>query len=437
MGRKKRKAVEGMKQHSFVILGMGDRGKNTYGMEFLAQPERAVIRAIAETDPERRSLGGEAFGIPEELRFDSAEALLAQPRLAEVACVCTQDRQHVPMAVAAMKKGYDVLLEKPVSPELEELREIVRVSRETRRRVIVCHVLRYTPFFRAIKRVIDSGRIGRVVNIEALENVVYWHQAHSFVRGNWRRTDETSPMILAKCCHDLDYLVWLSGSRVKTVSSFGSLLYFRPENAPAGAADRCLGGCAAKDACPYDAEKIYLTNKATGVLAGKTGWPVCVLSEHPTEETIRAAIEIGPYGRCVFRCDNDVVDNQIVNLQMASGAALTLTMSAFTANGGRSIRVLGTLGEIRGEMRENGIHVTVFGRETEWIDCSNSDGAPKGHGGGDHGLVAALLDCLDGAQPEGITTLETSVESHLAGLAAEQSRLHGGAPVDLAGLRGE
>ena len=425
-----------MKQHTFVILGMGDRGKNTYGSALMQMPERAKIVAIAETDSERRSLGGEAFGIPAAMRFASAEALLAQPKLADVACVCTQDRQHVPMAVAAMRQGYDVLLEKPVSPELEELQEIVRVSRETGRRVVVCHVLRYTPFFRAIKRVIESGRIGRVVNIEALENVVYWHQAHSFVRGNWRRENETSPMILAKCCHDLDYLVWLCDSRVKAVSSFGSLLHFRPENAPEGAAERCLGGCRAKEACPYDAEKIYLTNASTGVLAGKTGWPVCVLSEHPTEQTIRAAIETGPYGRCVYRCDNNVPDHQIVNLQMENGAALTLTMSAFTASGGRSIRVLGTLGEIRGEMRENGVRVTVFGQEPEWIDCRTPDGAAKGHGGGDQGLIDALLDYLDGGQPDGITTLEASIESHLAGLAAEKSRLNGGAPVEIAGLRG-
>ena len=172
------------------------------------------------------------------------------------------------------------------------------------------------------------------------------------------------------------------------------------------------------------------------MLAGKTGWPVCVLSEHPTEQTIRAAIETGPYGRCVYRCDNNVVDNQIVNLQMENGAALTLTMSAFTASGGRSIRVLGTLGEIRGEMRENGVRVTVFGQEPEWIDCRTPDGAAKGHGGGDQGLIDALLDYLDGGQPDGITTLEASIESHLAGLAAEKSRLNGGAPVEIAGLRG-
>ena len=424
------------RKHTFVILGMGSRGKNAYGAELARMPDRAQITAVADTDPERLSIGGEAFGVPPGMRFSSAEELLAQPRLAEVACVCTQDRQHVPQAIAAMRKGYDVLLEKPISPYLSELQEIVRVARQTGRRVVVCHVLRYTPFFRTVKRVIDEGRLGQIVNIEALENVVYWHQAHSFVRGNWRREDETSPMILAKCCHDLDYLIWLCGSRVERVSSFGSLFHFRPENAPAGSALRCLDGCAAKETCPYDAEKIYLTNEGTGVCRGQVGWPVDVLSEHPTRETILDAIRTGPYGRCVYHCDNDVVDNQVVNLQMESGAALTLTMSAFTSVGGRSIRILGTMGDLRAELRDEAIRVCEFGKQPEMLPLDGL-GAKDGHAGGDRGLIETFLDYLDGKDVgDSVTTLEASVESHLAALAAEQSRLQGGMPVDLGPMRG-
>ncbi|MBQ6031311.1 MAG: Gfo/Idh/MocA family oxidoreductase [Oscillospiraceae bacterium] len=423
-------------KHTFVILGMGSRGKNAYGAELARMPDRAQITAVADPDPERLSIGGEAFGVRPGMRFSSAEELLAQPRLAEVACVCTQDRQHVPQAIAAMRKGYDVLLEKPISPSLSELQDVVRVARQTGRRVVVCHVLRYTPFFRTVKRVIDEGRLGQIVNIEALENVVYWHQAHSFVRGNWRREDETSPMILAKCCHDLDYLIWLCGSRVERVSSFGSLFHFRPENAPAGSALRCLDGCAAKEACPYDAEKIYLTNEGTGVCRGQVGWPVDVLSEHPTRETILDAIRTGPYGRCVYRCDNDVVDNQVVNLQMESGAALTLTMSAFTSVGGRSIRILGTMGDLRAELRDETIRVCEFGKQPEMLPLDGL-GAKDGHAGGDRGLIETFLDYLDGKDVgDSVTTLEASVESHLAALAAEQSRLQGGMPVELGPMRG-
>ena len=249
------------KKISLVIIGLGSRGKNAYGTELLNLRDRAEVVAVADPNEERLAIGGNEHNIPPERRYHTAEELLAQPKLADAALICTQDRQHVGHAVAALRKGYDVLLEKPVSPDLSELQKIVRVAREENRSVVVCHVLRYTPFFQLIKETIDSGRLGRVVNIQALENVRYWHQAHSFVRGNWRRSEETSPMILAKCCHDLDYLIWLCGSRCEKVSSFGSLIHFKPENAPEGAAARCLDGCRAKENCPYDAEKIYLYNK--------------------------------------------------------------------------------------------------------------------------------------------------------------------------------
>ena len=316
-----------------AIAGVGSRGKNAYGLELLNMKDRAKVVAVADIDPERLALAGDAHGVPDEMRFPSAEAMLAMPKLADAMLVCTQDRQHVPHAVEALKKGYDVMMEKPISPKLEDLQEITRVARENGRRVVVCHVLRYTPFFQTIKKTIDSGALGEVVSIQALENVRYWHQAHSFVRGNWRRGEDTSPMILAKCCHDLDYLVWLCGKKCERVSSYGSLMYFKKSNAPEGAALRCTQGCKAKESCPYDAEKIYLTNKDTGILCGNVEWPIDVLAENPTEEKIRHAIETGPYGRCVFHCDNDVVDHQIVNMQMEGGASLSLTMSAFTSIG--------------------------------------------------------------------------------------------------------
>ncbi len=420
-----------------AIIGLGSRGKNAYGVELLTLKDRAEVTAVAERDAERLKLGGDAHGVPLERRFHSAEELLAQPKLADAAIICTLDRQHTGHAIAALRKGYDILLEKPVSPELSELQEIVRVAREQKRRVVVCHVLRYTPFFRTIKDTIDSGRLGRVINIQALENVRYWHQAHSFVRGNWHRTDETSPMILQKCCHDLDYLIWLCGNRCERVSSFGSLQFFKPENAPAGAAPRCMGGCRAKESCPYDAEKIYLTDRETGLLAGNTEWPIDVLSENPTRETIMDAIKTGPYGQCVFACDNNAVDNQIVNMQMENGAALSLTMSAFTSFGGRTIKVMGTMGDLWGDMHYNRIRICEFGKEEELIDLGHIEKDFAGHGGGDRGLILSFLDYMEGKPADNtITTLETSIESHLAALAAEESRLKNGLPIDIAPMRG-
>ena len=420
-----------------AIAGVGSRGKNAYGLELLNMKDRAKVVAVADIDPERLALAGDAHGVPKEMRFSSAEAMLAMPKLADAMLVCTQDRQHVPHAVEALKKGYDVMMEKPISPKLEDLQEITRVARENGRRVVVCHVLRYTPFFQTIKKTIDSGALGEIVSIQALENVRYWHQAHSFVRGNWRREEDTSPMILAKCCHDLDYLVWLCGRKCERVSSYGSLMYFKESNAPEGAALRCTQGCKAKDGCPYDAEKIYLTNKDTGILCGNVEWPIDVLAENPTEEKIRHAIETGPYGRCVFHCDNDVVDHQIVNMQMEGGASLSLTMSAFTSIGGRTIKVMGTLGDLWGDMHENKIRIGVFGKEPQVIDLGKEEKDFAGHGGGDRLLMEQFVDLMQGKEPDGtITTLETSVESHLVALAAEKSRLENGESIEIAPMRG-
>ena len=422
---------------TIAIAGLGSRGRTAYGAILLDMQDRAQVVAIADFDKTRCEIAQKEHNVKSENVFSSVEEMLSKEKLADAVLICTQDRDHVRHALMALDKGYDILLEKPVSPDLNELKSLVKKSKETGRKVLVCHVLRYTPFFQTIKKAIDSGRIGKIATVQALENVRYWHQAHSFVRGNWRRKDETSPMILAKCCHDLDYLIWLCGSKCKSVSSYGSLSYFKAECAPEGAALRCLDGCNAKANCPYDAEKIYLTNKDTGVLHGNVEWPVDVLSENPTEETIRAAIEKGPYGRCVFHCDNDVVDNQIVAMEMESGATVTLTMSAFTSIGGRTIKVMGTLGDIQGDMHDNIIKITEFGKESEIIDLGREEKDFAGHGGGDQMLIEEFVSLLDGGEVNNtVTTLEVSVESHLVALAAEESRLEGGTPQLIAPLRG-
>ena len=422
---------------TIAIAGLGSRGRTAYGAILLDMKDRAQVVAIADFDKTRCEIAQKEHNVKSENVFSSVEEMLSKEKLADAVLICTQDRDHVRHALMALDKGYDILLEKPVSPDLNELKSLVKKSKETGRKVLVCHVLRYTPFFQTIKKAIDSGRIGKVATVQALENVRYWHQAHSFVRGNWRRKDETSPMILAKCCHDLDYLIWLCGSKCKSVSSYGSLSYFKAECAPEGATLRCLDGCNAKANCPYDAEKIYLTNKDTGVLHGNVEWPVDVLSENPTEETIRAAIEKGPYGRCVFHCDNDVVDNQIVAMEMESGATVTLTMSAFTSIGGRTIKVMGTLGDIQGDMHDNIIKITEFGKESEIIDLGREEKDFAGHGGGDQMLIEEFVSLLEGGEVNNtVTTLEVSVESHLVALAAEESRLEGGTPQLIAPLRG-
>lgn len=425
------------KQVTAAIAGLGSRGKDVYAPMSRLFPEKLKITAVADPDPSRVMQMREEYRIEEDRCFGSAEEMLEQPRLADVMIIATQDRQHVRQAVRAMERGYDILLEKPVSPELDECREIVRRAEELKRKVVVCHVLRYTPFYQTVKSLLDAGRIGEVVSVMAVENVGYWHQAHSFVRGSWRDSDTTSPMILQKCCHDMDMLLWLTGKTCESVSSYGDTYLFKKEKAPAGAAHRCTGGCRVKEACPFDAEKIYLTDKETGVLEGNCGWPANVLTMHPDGESVRRALEEGPYGRCVYYCDNNVVDHQVVNMNMTDGSTVSFTMCGFTADCSRYAKLMGTKGQIIADMGANTIEVTPFGKDAELIDVSRMAEDFSGHGGGDRGLMSAFLDLVTGEQSEDdtISSVERSLESHYIALAAEESRRNGGAVIRMEQVR--
>ncbi|WP_230399023.1 Gfo/Idh/MocA family protein [Novisyntrophococcus fermenticellae] len=425
------------KRIKVAIAGLGSRGKDVYAPTAKLFPDKMEIVAIADIDPVKVSEVAKEYSVPESGCFSSAEKLLAQDKLADVMFITTQDQQHVKHALPALKKGYDILLEKPISPDLDECRECVRVANECRKKIVVCHVLRYTPYYTKLKEVIGSAVIGDIVSIMAIENVGYWHQAHSFVRGNWRNSDTTSPMILQKCCHDFDLLLWLSQKTCASVSSFGNTYYFKKENAPEGAALRCLNGCEVKEQCPFDAEKIYITNEDTGVAKGKTGWPVDVVASHPTVESVTEAIKTGPYGRCVYMCDNNVVDHQIVNMNMTDGSTISLTMAAFNTTGSRYQKFMGTKGEIVADLSENTIKVTPFGKKTEVIDVSKLATDFSGHAGGDSRMVEEFIDMIaKGTEPEGnMTSIEHSMESHYCAIAAEKSRLANGAVIDLETLR--
>ncbi len=417
---------------TFAVCGFGIRGMEAYSSYQKSHPNEMKVVAVADPDPARRAIAQKEYGVSPEACYNTAEELLCQPRLADVMIIATQDRQHVAQALAAMDKGYHLVLEKPISPSLQECIALRNKAHETNRVVIVCHVLRYTPFFGTIKQLLDDGTIGRIETLEADENIAYWHFAHSYVRGNWRRKDESSPMILAKSCHDMDIIRWLIGTPCKRVSSFGRLDWFREENAPEGAGKRCMD-CPVRESCPYDAQKIYLTNDRSGYDSGNRGWPLTVLCSEPTPERIREALRTGPYGRCVYHCDNDVVDHQTVNMEFEGGATAVFTVSAFTSRGYRTIRIMGTMGEIEGNMDTNTIVVRKFGQPDQEMNLDQITDRFAGHGGGDAKMMECVCSMFRGGEPQGValTGIDASVDSHVMALAAEESRLHGGIGIDL------
>ncbi len=414
-----------MKKFTVAVLGCGNRGAHTYGELMHARQDRFEVAALCDVDRLRLRTFGERFGVPEGSRFVSEEEFFAQKR-ADLLVIATMDRDHVREGVRALSLGYDLLLEKPITDSREECEELLAAQRKYGGKVLVCHVLRYAPAFRKAAELLQGGAIGQLVAIQALEQVAYWHVAHSYVRGNWRRREETAPMILAKCCHDLDLLQYYAGSRAVSVSSVGDLVYFKRENAPEGAADRCVS-CKYIESCPYSAKRVYIDTYRAQGSPQKALWPhTQVSSAYPmSEEELYRALREGPYGRCVYRCDNDVVDHQLVDVTFENGVKASLTMMGFTAGFGRIMRFFGTLGELVLDEGEDVLRLKVFGGEERTFAISSLGSVSSGHGGGDEGLVEDLYAVLSGASLPA-TSLEASVESHLMAFAAEESRLKGG-----------
>ena len=342
-----------------AIAGLGPRGFYTYAQYQKVHPERMKVTAIADIDETKLYLAAEDLHIPPEGCFKSAEEMLSKDKLADVLIVATQDKQHIAHALAGLERGYDLILEKPVATTPEDCIAIRDAAKRLNRKVAVCYVLRYTTFYRTIKNIIDSGRIGEVVNVDAVENVGYWHQAHSFVRGNWSNCGRSSPMILQKSCHDMDILNFLIGSHCECLSSFGSLSFFNSEHRPKDAAEFCVD-CPRKESCVYSAERIYLGEDTQE----KRPWVRTVVAPAGGLAEVKKALRRGPYGRCVFVCDNDVVDHQTVALRYENGVTVSFTMSAFSAEVYRSIRIMGTQGEIEGEQKKNLILCTNFDGKT-------------------------------------------------------------------------
>ena len=416
------------------IIGLGGRGGEAYGRYLVEQKDKFKITHVCDINPVHLQKYGDVFDVAMENRYDDEDKFF-EKKLSDVLFITTQDRLHVRMAKKALNLGYDIVLEKPISDDVEELRELSALAHEKQRKIMVCHVLRYTVMMRKLKEILNSGEIGRLVSIDHTENVVYWHEAHSFVRGNWRKRALATPMIMAKCCHDLDLLQDFVGSKCRSVSSMGSLAYFKPEFKPEGAADRCVN-CKYVDSCTYSAKSIYPE------MWHNVGEPIntfpfnLITDAYPTtEEALMKAITEGPYGRCVFACDNDVVDNQTTIMQFENGVTATLKMEAFVKNGGRDIRFFGTDAEL--ELREGEGTITLKkyrGPDTVWKINELTDDL-EGHGGGDHRMIDELYDIMTGKNPKVATSIDESIESHYMALAAEESRLNGGQLIEVAKYR--
>lgn len=400
----------------YILIGAGSRGM-VYGVN--AQQLGVEISAIAELRPDRLEYASEILDVPENMRFRDAGDLLSLGKIADAAIIASLDRDHYAHVMQALDCGYDILLEKPISPDPGECIAIEEKANALGRSITVCHVLRYAPFFVELKNLIDSGELGRIVAIKHSENIGNFHMAHSFVRGNWRNDSMTSPIILQKSCHDLDILLWLTGSHCKRVSAFGSLTYFRPENAPEGAATRCLD-CPHAKACRFDAWQAYQP------MLGQ--WPADVVCLEQTEEALKEALRNGPYGRCVYKCDNNVCDHMSVALEFEDGITATFSLTAQTSNIHRNIHIMCEHGEIEADDLDGTIIVTHFRRNSAEIPIRRTitlGSRLDGHGGGDEAIMADFTAGLQKDSKCSRSAISHSVESHLMACAIEKARLTG------------
>jgi predicted dehydrogenase len=397
-----------------VVLGAGGRGRQTVGGYARQHPYNLKIVAVAEPDPERRKCFAEEHNIPPARRYPSWEDLLAQPQLAPALFNTTMDQMHFASTMPALAKGYHVLVEKPLTTDPVECVQVVEAAK-AHKRILQCgYTLRYAPFFRTVKELVANGTIGDLITVQHVEHVAYWHMAHSFVRGNWGNAKRCgSPMILSKCCHDLDILRWIIGRKPVRVASFGSLTHFTAARKPAGAPARCTDGCPVEHKCPYSALKLYLTLQPT--------WIADTISLDTSYDARRKALETGPYGKCVYQTDNDVVDHQVIILEFEGGLTVMFTMEGHSHDNVRTMRYSGTAATIRGHAGLNQISVHHYNSgTTEQITPGGTEG---GHGGGDPAMIREFTEAVRREDPSGITASgEESVDSHLLAFAAEMAR---------------
>ncbi len=414
-----------------VIVGAGHRSM-TYARYALTHPDRLRIVGVADPDEERRRAAQRLYGLPESMLFESAEELAAHGRLADAVINGTMDRDHVPTSLPLLDAGYDMLLEKPFAVSEEEVRTLADAALRYNRKVMICHVLRYAPFYAEIHRRLPL--LGKIQGIETTEHVSHHHMLVGFVRGKWRNTALAGhhSMLLAKCCHDIDLIMWMkSGIAPVRVASFGGMQQFRPENAPAGAGERCLVDCPpeVESSCPFSARKQYLEHPQRWSFYV---WSDLESAENPTPEQKAALLRTSDYGRCAYKTDCETVDNQTVIIQFADGSIASHNMLSGTPVPQRTIHITGERGEITGRADDARFTIRLldphspaeYTEETVDVNALSGDtsGVRGGHGGGDERLTADFVSLLSGDPPsESCTSLQDSVAGHLTVFRADRS----------------
>jgi hypothetical protein len=398
-----------------IVIGAGDRG-NVYARYSIGRPDELKIVGVAEPDDLKLKIFSEKYNIPKENIFKDYKEVFSREQFADAVFITTPDRLHYEPALMAYKKGYHILLEKPIcnNPiDLIKLSNLVKNNSE--QLFMICHVLRYTNFFGLIKRIIDSKELGDIVCIQHNENIGNIHFSHSFVRGNWSNSDRSSPIILAKTCHDFDILLWFTGKKIKRISSFGSLTFFTKRNKPKGAPLRCLDGCPVEKDCPYSAIKIYLSENKS--------WFRTVITPELSFESLYKALKEGPYGICVFQSDNNVADHQVTNILLEDDTTIAFTLCGLTSEISRTLKIMGTKAQLRASTSKNEIEITEFStNNVKRIQVGFIEGF---HYGGDVNIVKSFIKALTTGnfKEYNLTSFEDSVMSHLAAFAAEKARL--------------
>ena len=340
-----------------ILIGAGLRGRDTYSRYAAQHPERLAIVGLAEPNARRREEVAARHAIRASAVRTSWDALLAAPPTADAVIVATSDALHVEPALAALARGFHVLLEKPIALEARDCVRVVDAARRAERVLQICHPMRFIPFYEKLAALVRDGAIGRLVHLDLREHIAAWHMVHSYVRGKFRNTREAAPILLAKSCHDLDLLSWLVGESPARVSSSGALSHYCASGAPSAVPERCTDGCPIQSECPHDAVRFYAG--PDDKLARH--WPWSDVSLDPTREARLQALRTGRYGRCIYRCDNDVLDHQSVSIEFASGVTASFGLHGFANEERRTVRVSGTRGEIRGVLHDGVIEVSRIG----------------------------------------------------------------------------